>query len=191
MGNIVSFQGTFSFSFEFIADISRLSAKSSDSIASKHFFKCGCTARGFFVCDKICSSSSFDRKKNRLNARRFVSRYSARLFCTLSSILLLSANWSRSFWFAHIVSTLGVFFVCPSVLRQKRSTFMKRFDSSGSCSWMSGASKMGERYIQLRCTASHSSRISETRFSCFSQALMRSSNGFLNGEKDMDCVITM
>ena len=131
------------------------------------------------------------RKKKRLNARRFVSRYSASDFCTDSSILFPSANCSSSFWPAHIVSTCGVFFACPSVLRQNRSTFMKRLLSSGSCSWMSGASKMGERYIHERCTASHSSRISDTRFSCFSHSLMRCSKGFLNGENVIDCVITM
>jgi hypothetical protein len=41
---------------------------------SKHFPQCGCTARGSFVCERIISSSSLERKKKRGKARRFVSR---------------------------------------------------------------------------------------------------------------------
>jgi len=55
---------TFSFSAEFMADMVVSGSKSKLAIASKHFFRCGCTARGFLVWLRICSSSSLDRKKN-------------------------------------------------------------------------------------------------------------------------------
>ena len=48
---------------------------SSLSIASKHLRRNGLTRSASFVSERISSSSSFDRKKNRGNARRFVSRY--------------------------------------------------------------------------------------------------------------------
>lgn len=56
---------------------------------------------------------------------------------------------------------------------------------------MSSDEKMGSRYIQDRCTATHSSRISLARLSAASHSTMRSSNGFLKGLKPIACVITM
>jgi hypothetical protein len=55
---------TFSFSAEFMAVMVVSGSKSRLAIASKHFLRCGCTARGFLVWLRICSSSSLDRKKN-------------------------------------------------------------------------------------------------------------------------------
>ena len=67
--------GTVSPSRDVMAVISSVfSLISSDMTASKHFRRWGWTARGFFVCERICSSSSFERKKNRENASRLVSR---------------------------------------------------------------------------------------------------------------------
>mmetsp|Transcript_10035 Transcript_10035/g.27352 ORF Transcript_10035/g.27352 Transcript_10035/m.27352 type:complete len:223 (-) Transcript_10035:806-1474(-) len=74
VGDMGSSKGTFSFSLEFMAVISRLGEKSRDSMASKHLRKCGCTARGFLVWLRICSNSSLDKKKKRAKAKRLVSR---------------------------------------------------------------------------------------------------------------------
>ena len=191
LGFIFSAKGTFSPSALFMATMDRSSSKSSVWIASKHLRRCGCTASGFFVCDRICSSSSFERKKKRANARRFVSRYSARPFCTPSSTRLASRNVSRSCRSSHIFNTPGVALARSNVLRHDRSTAPKRFPSSGSCSMMSSDPKMGSRYIQARCSASHSSSTSLVMLSVRSHSWMRASKGFLNGEKLIACAITM
>eukprot|EP00966_Prymnesium_polylepis_P285144 6586981-Prymnesium_polylepis.1 len=48
--------------------------KSSFLMLSKHLIRCGCTACGLRASAKISSSSSFERKKKRGKAERFVSR---------------------------------------------------------------------------------------------------------------------
>lgn len=55
---------TLSFSAEFMAVMVASGSKSRLAMASKHFLRCGCTAHGFLVWLRICSSSSLDRKKN-------------------------------------------------------------------------------------------------------------------------------
>eukprot|EP00966_Prymnesium_polylepis_P320245 7376620-Prymnesium_polylepis.2 len=79
----------------------------------------------------------------------------------------------------------------PSILRHVRSTFWKRLPSVGSWRMMSSDEKMGSRYIHARWHLIHSSKISLISVSIFSQLSIRSANGPLNGEKDIDCVITM
>ena len=75
LGYMLSLKGTRSFwplTIPVISIVSSVNCRL--AIASKHFLRCGCTASGFFVCERICRSSSFERKKKRANASRFVSR---------------------------------------------------------------------------------------------------------------------
>mmetsp|Transcript_18342 Transcript_18342/g.62398 ORF Transcript_18342/g.62398 Transcript_18342/m.62398 type:complete len:302 (+) Transcript_18342:790-1695(+) len=109
----------------------------------------------------------------------------------MSSALLASMKFSSCFLLLQAVSTCGVCFACAAALRQVRSTAEKRLPSRGSCCMMSSLLKMGSRYIQERCSAIHSSSVSEASASCCSHSLMRSSKGFLKGEKLIACVITM
>ena len=78
-----------------------------------------------------------------------------------------------------------------SVARQFLSTVAKRLYSVGSCFWMSELEKMGSRYIQLRCTLSHSSSTSAQVLSVAAQRSMRSAKGFLKAEKAMACVMVV
>jgi hypothetical protein len=105
--------------------------------------------------------------------------------------LLDSWNFSYSLLLLQNLMACGAFSAAASVERQLRSTVMKRLASVGSCFWMSSESKMGCRYSHERCTASHSSMTSDTHDSVLSHSAMRSSNGFLNDEKLMACVMVM
>ena len=73
-GLVMRVNTTFSLSTLYMAVMSRFSWNSNALMPSKHFFKNGCTRRGSFVSDKISNNSSLDKKKNRGNANRFVSR---------------------------------------------------------------------------------------------------------------------
>ena len=63
--------------------------------------------------------------------------------------------------------------------------------STGSCLLMSSELKMGSKYSHWRWHCSHSSITSWVITSLLSHVVMRSSNGFLYGENDMLCAITM
>lgn len=67
----------FSFSAEFMAVMVVSGSKSRLATASKHFFRCGCTAHGFLVWLSICSSSSLDRKKNLQQSKHVFSGVAA------------------------------------------------------------------------------------------------------------------
>mmetsp|Transcript_48501 Transcript_48501/g.115463 ORF Transcript_48501/g.115463 Transcript_48501/m.115463 type:complete len:306 (-) Transcript_48501:2015-2932(-) len=88
-------------------------------------------------------------------------------------------------------SGAGVLNASAVNFRQLRSTVWKRFDSVGSCFWISSDAKIGSRYIQLRWHASHCSKISEQSFRPCSHESSRSSNGFLNGENVIACDMTI
>ena len=77
-----------------------------------------------------------------------------------------------------------------TVAHQFLLTVANFLPSAGSCLLMSGLSKMGWRYIQLRCTSSHLSNTSPMIKSLWFQASMRSSKGPLNAENCMACVVS-
>mmetsp|Transcript_7062 Transcript_7062/g.26751 ORF Transcript_7062/g.26751 Transcript_7062/m.26751 type:complete len:220 (+) Transcript_7062:1338-1997(+) len=90
-----------------------------------------------------------------------------------------------------MVNTPGVLFARKSVFRHVRSTAAKRLPSSGSCSMISSLPKMGSKYIHARWNTSHSSSTSLVIPKVRSHSRIFASNGFLNGENDIACVITM
>lgn len=59
-----SMKGMISFSELIIPVIAISSVNSSLAMPSKHFLRWGWTQSGSLVCDRICSSSSLDKKKN-------------------------------------------------------------------------------------------------------------------------------
>ena len=69
-----TWKGTVSFSTETMPWMTLCSSKLSVLMPSKHFFRCGCTRSGSLVSERICSSSSLERKKSRANESRFFSR---------------------------------------------------------------------------------------------------------------------
>ena len=73
-GSTVVSNATRSFSTERMPVMMSSLVKSSAAIPSKHFLRWGWTRSGSFVSERIWNGSSFERKKRRANASRFVSR---------------------------------------------------------------------------------------------------------------------
>ena len=63
---------------------------------SKHFLKCGWTARGFFAWANISNNSSSERKYNRGKIVLFASKYSVKPLKTCSRRKLHSLRDSKS-----------------------------------------------------------------------------------------------
>ena len=98
----------------------------------------------------------------------------------------------RRYLSSHVLkgTLVGCLDQVRGTLRQIRSTDEYFLPSCGSCWRISGLLKIGSKYIQARCKASHASMTSLTRLSWASHRMRHSSNGFLYGLKAMLWVMT-
>mmetsp|Transcript_9298 Transcript_9298/g.39087 ORF Transcript_9298/g.39087 Transcript_9298/m.39087 type:complete len:235 (+) Transcript_9298:233-937(+) len=144
-GSISLLSGTRSPSTEIIARIVTLSVNSTSFTASKHFFMNGWIFSGSFASERISSSSSLDRKKNRGNASFLVSRKSFRPFSTTSSSWFAACKSSSRFGISGASIAAGRSRIASTSRRQLWSIFMNAAPSVGICFMISSELKMGSK----------------------------------------------
>mmetsp|Transcript_62799 Transcript_62799/g.198888 ORF Transcript_62799/g.198888 Transcript_62799/m.198888 type:complete len:424 (-) Transcript_62799:2007-3278(-) len=160
-------------------------------MASKHFFKCGCTLVGSFVSERISSISSLERKKKRGKAMRLTSRYEARPFWISSRSWFASRKLSRPSLSRAMARAPGALAAFSIMSLHTWSTSWNFWPSSGICFMMSSEEKMGSRYCHVAWHVSQLSRRSCRVCMLSSHPAACSSNGLMNGEARMDWIFTI
>mmetsp|Transcript_62800 Transcript_62800/g.198892 ORF Transcript_62800/g.198892 Transcript_62800/m.198892 type:complete len:287 (-) Transcript_62800:2989-3849(-) len=160
-------------------------------MASKHFFKCGCTLVGSFVSERISSISSLERKKKRGKKSRFFSRYAASPFWMASRSALHSISLSRRSRSRAMGITSGASEVRVMMSRHWLSTSWNFWPSSGICLRMSALEKMGSRYSHVLWHLSQLSSMSCRVVMACSHSVLCSLKGLAKGEAFMLCTLTI
>ena len=129
---LISFErATRSPSTEIMARMVTSSLNSTSLTASKHFFMKGWIFKGSLASDRISSSSSFDRKKNRGKASFFVSRKSFKPFSTTSRSWFAERKSSSKSGIKGASMAFGLSRINPTNRRQLRSMVINAAPSVG------------------------------------------------------------